>query len=130
MLRHVALAVADEQRSRDFYERFLGFGARPSKRYDDGVLMLFDGRGSALALGPRDGEGRLPAFLHFGYVLETADEAREGMARFERAEVRLLESGDDEGYVGCKVADPDGYVVEVFWERGWDLAHQTAAPVG
>lgn len=122
VFRHVALAVADEKRSREFYERYLGFDARPSKRYADGVLMLFDGRGSALALGPRDNDAPLPAFLHFGYVYESAQNAREAIARFDRNGVELLESSDDDAqYVGCKVTDPDGYVVEVFWEAGWEL---------
>lgn len=121
MLRHVALAVSDEDRSRQFYERYLGFDARPPKRYPDGPLMLFDGRGSALALGPADDAARLPRFLHFGYVLDDPQTARELIARFERDNVTLLEREDTAAYVGCKVADPDGYVVEVFWEAGWEL---------
>ena len=123
MLRHVALAVSDEERSRAFYERYLGFDARPPKRYPDGVLMLFDGRGSALALGPPGRPGsRLPEFLHFGYVLDDAGAARELIGRFERDGVPLLEHDEGTDYVGCKVADPDGYVVEVFWEAGWELS--------
>ena len=121
MLRHVALAVSDENRSRAFYERYLGFDALPPKRYPDGVLMLFDGRGSALALGPAGEGGHLPEFLHFGYVLDGPDAARELTGRFERDGVALLEREDASDYVGCKVADPDGYVVEVFWEAGWEL---------
>ena len=121
MLRHVALAVADEQRSREFYERYLGFDARPPKRYSDGVLMLFDGRGSALALGPRDDNASLPSFLHFGYVYDSPQTARETIARFESDGIEFLELGDDDDYIGCKVADPDGYVVEVLWEAGWEL---------
>ncbi len=51
---HLAIPVADQQRSRRFYETYFGFGARPEGRYDDGVLMLYDARGFALALGPGD----------------------------------------------------------------------------
>jgi catechol 2,3-dioxygenase-like lactoylglutathione lyase family enzyme len=121
MLRHVALAVSDEERARKFYERYLGFDALQPKRYPDGVLMLFDGRGSALALGPADESARLPQFMHFGYVLDDPHAARQVVARFERDDVPLLEHEDEPEYVGCKVADPDGYVVEVFWEAGWEL---------
>ena len=32
-LRHLALAVTDEQRSREFYERWFGFGVEPPHRY-------------------------------------------------------------------------------------------------
>jgi catechol 2,3-dioxygenase-like lactoylglutathione lyase family enzyme len=121
MLCHVALAVSDENRSRSFYERYLGFDARRPRRYPDGVLMLFDGRGSALALGPADASARLPDFLHFGYVLDDPEAARQIVELFERDNVPLLEREDGADYVGCKVADPDGYVVEVFWEAGWEL---------
>lgn len=121
MLRHVALAVSDEERSRRFYERYLGFDALPPRRYPDGVLMLFDGRGSALALGPSGDVSHLPAFLHFGYVLDDPEAARELIGRFEEEGVALLEREVDADYIGCKVADPDGYVVEVFWEAGWEL---------
>jgi extradiol dioxygenase family protein len=37
---HLAIPVCDQERSRRFYEAYFGFGARPARRYDDGVLML------------------------------------------------------------------------------------------
>ena len=64
---HLALAVLDEERSRRFYERYLGFGARTPRRYPDGVLMLYDETGFALALGPAEGPPDLPRFLHVGW---------------------------------------------------------------
>jgi catechol 2,3-dioxygenase-like lactoylglutathione lyase family enzyme len=48
---HLAIPVSDQRRSRRFYETFFGFGARPARRYDDGVLMLYDAKGFALAPG-------------------------------------------------------------------------------
>src|SRR5207247_11006826 len=51
-VRHLALAVTDQERSRCFYESYFGFGARPSRWYDDGVLMLYNAEGFSLALGP------------------------------------------------------------------------------
>jgi catechol 2,3-dioxygenase-like lactoylglutathione lyase family enzyme len=47
---HLALAIGDQQRSRQFYETYCGFGALPPRRYEDGTLMLYDGHGSSLAL--------------------------------------------------------------------------------
>lgn len=122
MLRHIGLAVTDQDRSRRFYERHLGFDALPPKHYDGGVLMLFDGRGTALALGPADGEPiNLPDFLHLGFVLDSRGEAEEAIRRFERDGLELLERHELDSYVGCKISDPDGYVIEVFWEDGWEL---------
>lgn len=40
-MKHLALAVSDQQRSRRFYETYFGFDAQPARRYDDGVLMLY-----------------------------------------------------------------------------------------
>ena len=62
-MKHLALPVSDQGRSRRFYETYFGFGARPARRYDDGVLMLYNAEGFSLALGPTDNEIRLPAFL-------------------------------------------------------------------
>ena len=47
---HLAIPVQDQERSRRFYEKYFGFGARPPRRYDDGVLMLYNAAGFALAL--------------------------------------------------------------------------------
>jgi catechol 2,3-dioxygenase-like lactoylglutathione lyase family enzyme len=63
---HLALAVTDQKRSRRFYETYLGFDAKPARMYDDGVLMLYNAKGFALALGPTDAPIGLPGFLHFG----------------------------------------------------------------
>jgi catechol 2,3-dioxygenase-like lactoylglutathione lyase family enzyme len=58
---HLAIPVRDQERSRRFYEPYFGFGARPARRYDDGVLMLYNAAGFALGLGP--GVGDCPAVV-------------------------------------------------------------------
>jgi catechol 2,3-dioxygenase-like lactoylglutathione lyase family enzyme len=40
-VRHLALAVQDEERSRRFYERHLGFGARTPRRDPDGHVIEY-----------------------------------------------------------------------------------------
>ena len=101
-MKHLALAVSDQQRSRSFYETYFGFDAQPAQRYDDGVLMLFNRDGFSLALGETDESIRLPRFLHFGIGLRTPDDVH----AFRR---RLADDG-------VKCSDPDGYVVEAAWE--------------
>ena len=110
-MNHLALAVADEERSRRFYAR-LGFNAR-MERMDDGVLMLWNAEGFQLALGPADSDARLPEFLHFGRRYPTAEDA---IAAAARTEAEVVEAWDEADYVSRKVRDPDGYVVELFWE--------------
>ena len=115
-MRHLALAVRDQERSRRFYETYFGFGARPARRYDDGVLMLYDRDGFSLALGPSDGPIRLPRFLHFGIVLTSAQAVHEFRDRLAADDVPIAEEWDEPEYVSVKCRDPDGYVVEAAWE--------------
>ena len=113
---HLALAVSDQDRSRGFYEAYLGFDAAPPRRCADGVLMLYNSDGFALALGQTDEPIRLPGFLHFGTGLPTAEDVRAFRDRLVAQDVELVEEWDEPDYVSVKFRDPDGYVVEVSWE--------------
>jgi catechol 2,3-dioxygenase-like lactoylglutathione lyase family enzyme len=117
---HLALAVRDRGRSQRFYEAYLGFDAAPAREYDGGVLMLYDERGFALALGPVDEEVTLPSFLHFGKGVSSPDEVRAFRDRLRGDGVELLEEWEEPEYVSVKVRDPDGYVVEISWEPDVD----------
>ncbi len=79
-MKHLALAVTDQERSRRFYETYFGFDAQPPRRYDDDVLMLYNADGFSLALGPVEGPVALPPFLHFGIGLESPEAVR-GVSR-------------------------------------------------
>ena len=113
---HLALAVTDQERSRRFYETYLGFDVAPARRYDDDVLMLYNASGFALALGPTDEPIRTPAFLHFGTGLETAEAVRAFRDRLLADGVEIVGEWEEPDYVSVKFLDPDGYVVEVSWE--------------
>jgi catechol 2,3-dioxygenase-like lactoylglutathione lyase family enzyme len=113
---HLALAVTDQERSRRFYEAYLGFDARPPRRYPDGTLMLYNAEGFALALGLVDEPIRLPRFLHFGVGLATPDDVRAFRDRVAADGVEIVEEWEEPDYVSVKFRDPDGYVVEVSWE--------------
>jgi catechol 2,3-dioxygenase-like lactoylglutathione lyase family enzyme len=115
-MEHLALAVSDQKRSRRFYETYFGFDAHPPRRYDDGVLILYNRDGFSLALGPTAEEIRLPAFLHFGVRLPSADAVREFRQRLAADGVPIAEEWDEPEYVSVKCRDPDGYVVEAAWE--------------
>jgi catechol 2,3-dioxygenase-like lactoylglutathione lyase family enzyme len=115
-VKHLALAVRDRERSRRFYETYFGFDAAPAREYDDGVLMLYDADGFALALGPTDEDIRLPRFLHFGVGVPRPHDVRAFRDRLRRDRVPIVEEWDEPDYVSVKCRDPDGYVVEVAWE--------------
>jgi catechol 2,3-dioxygenase-like lactoylglutathione lyase family enzyme len=115
-MNHLALAVTDQERSRAFYETYLGFGAAPAQPYLDGTLMLYDADGFALALGRADAPPELPAFLHFGRALASAEAVRAFRVRAEAGGLHVVEAWDEPAYASVKVRDPDGYVVELYWE--------------
>ena len=114
-LTHLALGVADQARSRRFYETYFGFGAGPATRYDDGVLIIRNGDGFDLALGEPAPNG-MAQFFHFGFRCADAEQVREQRAKLVADGVRLVEDEDTDAYVGVKCLDPDGYPVEVYWE--------------
>jgi catechol 2,3-dioxygenase-like lactoylglutathione lyase family enzyme len=115
-MKHLALPVADRERSRRFYEAYLGFDAEPPREYDGGVLMLYNADGFSLALGPTDEEIALPSFLHFGIHLPSADAVHAMRDRLANDGVTIVEEWDEPEYVSVKFLDPDGYVVEAAWE--------------
>ena len=112
---HLALAVRDQEASRRFYATYLGFDA-PPREYSDGVLMLYNSEGFALALGPSDGSVRMPRFFHFGISLPTPEAVHSFRDRVLSDAVDIVEEWDEPDYVSVKILDPDGYVVEVSWE--------------
>jgi catechol 2,3-dioxygenase-like lactoylglutathione lyase family enzyme len=113
---HLAIPVRDQERSRRFYETYLGFGASPARRYDDGVLMLYDAGGFALALGPTDEPIARPAWMHFGVGLPDRDAVLALRDRLAADGVELVEEFDEPDYVSVKCRDPDGYIIEASWE--------------
>jgi len=115
-VKHLALPVSDQERSRRFYETYFGFGAEPSRRYDDGVLMLYNADGFSLALGPTSEPISLPGFLHFGVHIQSPQAVHELRDRLAGDGVEIVEEWEEPEYVSVKCRDPDGYVVEAAWE--------------
>ena len=113
---HLAIPVSDQERSRRFYETYFGFDARPARRYDDGVLMLYDASGFALALGTTDEAPAPPAWMHFGVGLPDRGAVLAFRDRLVADGIELVEQWDEPDYVSVKCRDPDGYIVEASWE--------------
>ncbi len=112
---HVGITVADQARSRQFYEKYFGFDPSHARIYDDGTVILRDADGFALALHPGAGA---PAdeFLHFGYACSEPDQVRGLRSTLLANGETLVEDEDTKDFVSIKVLDPDGYRVEIFWE--------------
>jgi catechol 2,3-dioxygenase-like lactoylglutathione lyase family enzyme len=113
---HLAIPVRDQARSRRFYETYFGFGARPARAYDDGVLMLYNAAGFALGLGPSSEPVDHPSWMHFGVGLSSREAVLALRNRFVDDGVELVGEWDESTYVSVKCRDPDGYIVEASWE--------------
>lgn len=111
-LNHLALTVADRERSAAFYGRHFGLVERVHE--DDHLLILADGAGSLVALSEGEAPEGLPRTNHFGFQVEEPGEVHELRERFRAAGLDEAEWQDDGDFVRVQVLDPDGYRVEAF----------------
>ncbi|GAA5187966.1 hypothetical protein GCM10023322_37510 [Rugosimonospora acidiphila] len=119
-LRHLGLAVGDQERSLRFYATYFAFDRATASRYPDGTIIVRDRHGFDLALHEIAKHGPAPTsappFLHFGFSCESPDRVRELHDRLAADGYRIVEYDDEPGMVSFKCLDPDGYRVEVYWE--------------
>jgi catechol 2,3-dioxygenase-like lactoylglutathione lyase family enzyme len=111
MLNHVALTVADRERSAAFYGEFFGMTERVHQ--DDHLLILAGEGGSLLALSTGTPPTPLPRTNHFGFALGGTEDVLAARARFAAAGLEEVEWGEA-APTRVQVLDPDGYRVEVF----------------
>jgi catechol 2,3-dioxygenase-like lactoylglutathione lyase family enzyme len=111
-LDHVALTVADRDRSAAFYAEHFGLTERVHE--DDHLLLVGDAHGSLLALSQGEpAAAQLPRTNHFGFRLPHADDVLAARERFRGAGVEETEFATH-GPTRVQVLDPDGYRVEVY----------------
>lgn len=114
MLNHVALTVADRERSAAFYAAHFGL---VSRIHDDDHLLIVGPPDGACLLALSHGAppaASLPRTNHFGFLAPDADAVRQARDTFRAAGVQEAEWQDDHGFVRCQVRDPDGYLVELY----------------
>ena len=116
-MKHLALAISDQQRSRHFYETYFGFDPETARVAEDGTLLIQGPGHVLLALGETEEPIRLPSFLHFGFGdADDAGQVRAFRDRLAGDGVEIAEFSDEPDYVSVKCRDPDGYVIELAWE--------------
>ena len=115
LIKHLGLTVRDPDRSRRFYLDVVGLDGTAHAEPWGFRLDLRDGFMLALIRGEPAGT-ELVRTVHFGAALSSAGAAREIRDRLRGHGVREIEWEDTDDYVGVKVGDPDGYVVELSYE--------------
>lgn len=115
LITHLALTVREPDRARRFYLDVLGLDGTASEQPWGFRVDLRNGFMLALIRGEPLAE-EVSTVVHFGCALSSGAEARALRDRLRRHEVREIEWEDGADYVGIKVGDPDGYVVELAYE--------------
>ena len=136
-LGHVVLMVKDVQRSTDFYTKVLGF--RISDVYPESMMpgkMVFlrfnhDHHGVAL-VGGSTREVDNCELHHMAFQVETLDEVFHARVHLEKHNVPIEFAGRRRS--GCQVAvefrDPDGHVLEIYWDIDQIGPEEGARPAG
>jgi catechol 2,3-dioxygenase-like lactoylglutathione lyase family enzyme len=115
LIRHLALTASDPARSAEFYLSVIGLEGEAREQPWGIRLDLRDGFMLALIQGEPLPPGHAGT-VHFGCALATPALARATRERLRAAGVVELEWDDEDRYTGVKVADPDGYVVELSYD--------------
>jgi catechol 2,3-dioxygenase-like lactoylglutathione lyase family enzyme len=114
-LTHLNLEVADPDRTLRFYEQV--FGVKEYYRDDDSIQVLGPGPHDVLAFVRSDKAGREGGISHFGFRLTTPDDIDAAVRTATRAGAKILDQGEfSPGFPYVYFADPDGYVIEVWYE--------------
>jgi catechol 2,3-dioxygenase-like lactoylglutathione lyase family enzyme len=116
-LGHLGLPVRDYERSLAFYASHFGFDPATAQTYDDGTVIVRNADRFDLALHPTAEDITAPAFLHFGFRMGAPEEVRALRERLVEEQVEIIEHDDEADLVSFKCLDPDGWRVEVYWER-------------
>ena len=114
-LTHIALAVADPERSMKFYEAV--FGMR--EYYRDADTIQAQGPGKDVIAFERDPAraGRAGGIAHFGFRLKSPDDIDQAVQAVELAGGTITTRGEfAPGFPFAFAADPDGYAIEIWFE--------------
>jgi catechol-2,3-dioxygenase len=126
---HVLIAVHDLARSKDFYMRVLGFEILEEDP-DHGGLFMTIGEGThVIDLVPLPGTEPPPVpqsfaeirpslgFGHVAFPVGSEGDLRRAYFELIDNQVRVLGTIDHESQESIYFCDPDGNVLEIYWER-------------
>lgn len=116
-IAHLALGVRDPGRSLAFYRDVVGLEGAVREADFGFVLTTPKGITFSLIRGePPVGLGE----VHFGVALPDEEAVWTRRAELAARGIREVDWWVEPGFVSLKVVDPDGYVVEFFWEGAGD----------
>ena len=115
-LSHIALSVADLDRSLAFYVAV--FGVREYVRNESTIQVLGPGPHDVIAFEKRrQGAGVPGGIIHFGFRLTRPEDIDAAVAAVEGAGGTISSRGEfAPGLPYAFVRDPDGYEIEIWFE--------------
>jgi catechol-2,3-dioxygenase len=117
-LDHMHLHVRDRSVAEEFYSSWFGMHVQ---RHGTEITFMTDERDFLLALMHDPAAAPLPAWFHFGFRQPSPTAVLAMNAAMVKAGVAMKKAVyQDESLVSFRCADPDGHVIEVFWEPARD----------
>ena len=130
-LGHLVLRVADLERSKRFYTELLGMHVLEQDPKHGGVFLGLGGGGNTLDLlqssdpaksGPYTAADFTThvvgtGFHHAAFAVKTQEALRLGYFALLDNGVRIIAAVDHESQQSIYFNDPDGNVMEIYWER-------------
>lgn len=126
---HVLIAVHDLARAKDFYTRVLGFEVLEEDAEHGGVFLSI-GEGTHvidLVTLPAAQPPHVPQSMadvrpslgvaHVALAVDSASELRQAYFELIDGGVRVLAAIDHESQQSLYFCDPDGTMLEIYWER-------------
>lgn len=120
---HVALRVADIERSRAFYTTLLGFEVVEEDPEHGGVFMALEGMSHTIDLfpadGPRTAAAQTPGAVgvrHVAFLVDSEQALKEAYVTLQANGVTIVRAVDHVSQKSIYFHDPDGNLLEIYYE--------------
>jgi len=120
---HVALRVADVERSRAFYTTLLGFEVVEEDPDHGGVFMALEGLSHTIDLFPVDDAQTAPAqtpgavgVRHVAFLVDSEQALKEAYETLQANGVTIVRAIDHVSQKSIYFQDPDGNLLEIYYE--------------
>jgi catechol 2,3-dioxygenase len=120
---HVALGVADIERSRAFYTTLLGFEVVEEDPEHGGVFMALEGMSHTIDLfpadDPRTAAAQTPGAVgvrHVAFLVDSEQALKEAYVTLQANGVTIVRAVDHVSQKSIYFHDPDGNLLEIYYE--------------